>query len=64
MISKKKYYRYRVPRGENGLSPVLDIDLLERFVNEREYEMIPEALPEGEDWGVIPGEKTKFDEVK
>ena len=52
-ISKGKYYRYRVIKDElDTITPLLNIDNLETFVVNREYDDIPNALPE--DHGEIP----------
>ena len=64
VISKKKYYRYRVDREADRLTPKLNYDLLEKFVVDHEFEGIPLALPEGDDWGTIPNEPTIFDDLK
>ena len=59
-ISKGKYYRYRIIRDElDTITPLLNIDNLETFVINREYEDIPNVLPE--DYGDIPSPPSFMD---
>ena len=49
-IRKGKYYRYNVEMVH--LVPQLDIEAIEKFIVEKEYEDIPNVFPE--DYGEIP----------
>ena len=53
-----------MPKKDDELTPDLNLDLIEKFVIDREYELIPEALAEGVDWGMIPHEPGLIDELK
>ena len=59
-ISKGKWYRYRVIRDQlDTITPLLNLEDLETFVVNRDYEDIPKALPE--DFGEIPPVPGVFD---
>ena len=52
-IRKGKWYKYNVIRDSKDRStPILNLDDLEKFVVDKEYEAIPEVFPN--DYGDIP----------
>ena len=59
-ISRGHFYRFKVMKDKTDkISPIIDLDELERFVNNREYEDIPDVFPE--DYGKIAGVPSMFD---
>ena len=58
-IKKGYFYRYRVIKEKS--KAVIDIDEIEKFVNDREYEAIPEVFPN--DYGKIANLPSMWDGV-
>ena len=51
-ISKGYFYKYQLVNTKRNEPPLLNIDELEKFVEDREYLAIPEVFPD--DYGKIP----------
>ena len=58
-IRKGKYYRYNVEMVH--LVPQIDIEAIEKFIVQKEYEDIPDVFPE--DYGDIPKQQSLWESL-
>ena len=57
---KGKYYKYRIEKeAHDDITPILNVEALETFISEKQYEAIPDVFPE--DFSDIPNVPSMLD---